>query len=34
MKSKAFKAATWSMLLVIGMVQLVRVYLQVRGNIL
>jgi len=34
MKSRAFKAATWSMLLVIGIVQLVRVYLQLCGNIL
>jgi uncharacterized membrane protein YfcA len=34
MKSRAFKAATWGMLLIIGIVQLVRVYLQVRGDIL
>jgi hypothetical protein len=34
MKSRTFKAATWAMLLVIGIVQLVRVFLQIRGGIL
>jgi len=34
MKSRSFKAATWSMLLIIGIVQLVRVLLQMRGDIL
>jgi hypothetical protein len=34
MESKAFKAVTWIMLLIIGIVQLVRVFLQIRGIIL
>jgi uncharacterized membrane protein YfcA len=34
MKSRTFKAATWAMLLIIGIVQLVRVTLQIRGVIL
>jgi len=34
MKSRTFKAATWAMLLIIGIVQLVRVFLQIRGGIL
>ena len=34
MKSRTFKAATWAMLLIIGIVQLVRVTLQIRGGIL
>jgi len=34
MESKTFKAATWAMLLIIGIVQLVRVTLQIYGDIL
>jgi uncharacterized membrane protein YfcA len=34
LKSKAFKAATWAMLLIIGIIQLVRVSLQMNGTVL
>ena len=34
MKPKAFKAVTWAMLLIIGIVLLMRVFLQINGNIL
>jgi uncharacterized membrane protein YfcA len=34
MKSKTFKAATWAMLLIIGIAQLIRVYLQIGPTIL
>lgn len=34
MKSRTFKAATWAMLLIIGIVLLVRVFLQINGTIL
>ena len=34
MKSRTFKAATWAMLLIIGIAQLVRVYLQIGSTVL
>jgi uncharacterized protein len=34
MKSRTFKAVTWAMLLMIGIAQLVRVFIQVRGGAL